>query len=268
MLTTGALVGVASMVLTCQPAEPLNRKRSVEESDRLPQGFAAQNHSGPRAQLGKTFYFGTSKGHVAWLLYIDTGAQSGTLYHPVAMASLCKISRDSAGRLSFESAPIGSTSTIYRFRGQPSEAGIEGIIWEYRGRRIRDSSTLTLRPIRQGSPTQGRPIGVGGLYSAVQYHQATGDLLGRALLLVDDTSGTIVVSIFYEGSPDRPIGATRVESSGDTLRLWTANPISGNELADTVVIGKSGLQFMNGSTMPKKATLAELFSPPPRFKCP
>jgi hypothetical protein len=69
-----------------------------------------------------------------------------------------------------------------------------------------------------------------------------------------------------EGTPDRPIAATRTETSDSTIRLWTKNPIGG-VLADTIAVTGGSLRLSDGSTMPKRSGLRDLLSAPRTFRC-
>jgi hypothetical protein len=237
--------------------------------DRLPEhqrvssrALGPENHP---AQELSGLYYGREANGWASLLYFRPDSMAGVAYDPAGLVQLCDVV-DSAGKVSFRMAPIGDSEI--HFQGELSSSG--RLIGETRTRtkgssRRGEQSAIQLDRLQEALPFERTPRrDSSGVFSNVVYSDEGGDLNGAELVLVRVDIRWYGLFTEYEGSPQGPYTARLTHARADTL--WVEredsieSPIEVAWQGDSVIV-------LGERTLKRRASISELLSRPPRFRC-
>jgi len=210
-------------------------------------------------------YWAVSAGGRAWLFYLDPGSTASAVYRALGPVAICEVITTSSGSLVFHSAEM-TDGTTYRFVGQLSRDGVAGTLERVRVRTgaVTRSYDLVLKAARAGFVT-GAADPLSGQYSDLRASDASGDVYGTEVVLVDGVDGVVGLSVDYEGGPGTPRALTG-ERVGDALHIAWQYP--DRVKTDTGLIRGDTLTFFGGRLrLVKRLSLPELSGGPTRSEC-
>lgn len=170
-------------------------------------------------------YFGVAHsegGDDANFLRLD-GNGSGAIYDGLHWIKICRWNADSAGRVSFRSAPY--FEMVYAFDGAGASDSVRGRLdLLERGTTSRWNKDISFHRLDSADKTP-RLLGVpGGVYSDVTYVEEAGDLVGTEVFVGSVRDSLKFTVQWFEGSPGEIFIPSRMSVSGDTVRFRIGKP--------------------------------------------
>lgn len=156
-----------------------------------------------------------------WLVfYFDTEGQQALMYEPPAALRLCAFTvfRDT---VRFQSPPlmIRTAGIPYRFRfvGKISADGLRGRVTVLGGLDNGEQDTVSLHWFQTSMDSTAAAANEQGQFSSVRENEASGDLVGDELLIVNTAEGPIALYSLYAGAPLGPFPVDSLKLRGDTV---------------------------------------------------
>lgn len=222
-------------------------------------------------------YFGiahTENGNVADFLRLEADG-SGALYDGVGWAEICRWEADSAGRVSFRSAP--HFGIVFSFEGTATNDTIHGRmdLLEYVSK-PRWNEVVTFHRLDSTDKTARFLGGSGGLYSDVSYVEEAGDLVGTKVFVGTVRDSLKLAVQFFEGSPGEVRTPRILSLSSDTLRFRIGEPAP--DAADYVLVfTQQGVELWPADSkrdtspgafrIPRSKSIAEFYQENTRGTC-
>lgn len=217
----------------------------------------------PAQKLSGLFY-GESQGpggRRAWFIRITRANGAAFVYDAPGLTGLCSVARAKPG-VSRWQAHLGASGALHEFYVVSTASALpEWFVVSSVPRR--DSVELRLRPVTH-APTRSRREGAvrSGIYSSLQTHEMSGDLVGQELILAETETGPVGALVIAEGGASLPYALQEIRAVNDTLR-FTVN-MEGIPLHYLVVFQQTSATIRPGDggepeILPLRKGVAEYF---------
>ena len=201
----------------CDSHTSCARDQAIEKKPSTPPSGAG------RLPLKRGWYIGpwVQGSGTDWLVfYFDTEDQHAFMYEPPAALRLCAFTvfRDTV-RFQSPQLMIRTAGIPYSFRfvGKVSADGLRGRVTVLGGFHNGEQDTVSLHWFQTPMDSTTAAANEQGQFSSVRENEASGDLEGDELLIVNTAEGPIALYSLYAGAPTGPFPVDSLKLRGDTM---------------------------------------------------